>query len=534
MLLEQLVPNVLLGTSKKSLLLNELSPNLRHAAESAPDPETALWRALSVAVLHDQAGQCGERLALPDLPPCLPEVQPYAPLKAQMLLSELMASEMLCKYPAVAQTLLDVYVERGWILSPDHLLSACELSVDNPTLWAVIGERGKWLLALMADEGHSKAQKWYQAAQKREANYGEAAWTEGVSAARKAALERCRFQNPTLALQWLSSTWDIESSPNKLAFVQLLAIGLSVNDIAFLTQVLDSINALPATKIKPQQQELRLHVAHLLAQIPESSQHQNLCSALLACWHVGARGKIELKMPDATSDFWQPLHLLQQYGVVIPNNLPTPYSPIAYCMSALLRYVPPRLWQTHLGKSVAEWANYCIKDPKMDELAHLPDANLDAICQATLSYRDSDMAQILLQAYGHTQHVKREMAALTALLPNEVKRDLLIQLDWSKGIDLPNHLLKAMQVSSWSKTYSQAIMAKAHQKDARHWYYYMFYDVLPLLAQCLHPSVIAELQQIALDDQSASKQHESWGEYCRYVLLPLNELYHFFQKIKSL
>ncbi len=531
MLLEQLIPIVLLGTGKKKPPLAEWSPALHHATELAPDPETALWRALSVAVHYDQAGQCGEYLALPDLVPCPPEVKPYAPPHAQDLLRELAASSILCQYPAVAQTLLDAYAERTWLLSPDSLLSAFELPVTNSTLKAVIGKRGKWLLALMADEGNAKAQKWHKFIQKQE---GETAWTEGASTERKAALAQCRQQNPALALQWLSDTWDKESSSDKLAFVQLLSIGLSVGDTTFLTQALASINALPAAKLKPQQHELRLKIAHLLAQIPESPQHRALCAALLTCWRVGILGNISYQLPDETNSFWQPDHLLQQYGLAAPKDLPAQYSTISYCVSSLLRYVPPRIWQAHLGKSAEQWVNYCLKDAKMDKLAHLPDAHLETICQASISYHDSDMAQILLQKYGDTLCVKREMAALTALLSDEAQRNLLVSLDWSKGVDLPSHLLQILRISAWDKRYSQSIMAKVRQNDGRYAYHILLNN-LPLLAQCLHPEVIADLQKMAISpDQHAAEQNISWREYCQYVLQPLNILYQFFQKIKHL
>ncbi len=121
---------------------------------------------------------------------------------------------------------------------PDHLLpqflehmTSVDPGARPPAFAALMGERGRWLSL------HNPA---WRALVDPETAEPSAAWHTGTRAERLVLLRNVRGRDPDAGRALLESTRESEAPEDLAAFVDTLAVGLSVADEAFLETLLDA------------------------------------------------------------------------------------------------------------------------------------------------------------------------------------------------------------------------------------------------------------------------------------------------------
>jgi hypothetical protein len=207
---------------------------------------------------------------------------------------------------------------------------------------AAAGEHGEWLAA--------RNPPWAYAAAPP-ADPG-AAWEAGTAQTRLRILRHLRSTDPGAGLALLRSTWAAEARDDRLAFLDALETGLSLDDEPFLESVLDEPlvepvpsddNRMISSWIPPR--EVRPTVVNLLAMLPGSRLVTRMFARLapLLTLHEppGERARIDLRLPAARND-----EELRRYTTA-PSWVPER----AMSMHEMLSVVPPSLWaaQWELG-----------------------------------------------------------------------------------------------------------------------------------------------------------------------------------------
>jgi hypothetical protein len=543
MINEQLTQTALLGTLKKQLNADNLPPFLQKAIHNAPDSEAALLSALSAACLYEQAGWCGDSLAIPALPYCEPETQNYAPDNAQYLLAQLLEAENMQGHYKIIELLLQKYAQQQWLATPQLLnkLLALDKNVSTELLWQIIGKRGQWLLNIMVESGENKAQLLLNAANEQAAYaiLDQEIWQNSPYNQRKEMLLLCRQKEANLAIQWLAHTWQSETLNEKLAFLKCLNTNLSENDLPFLTQVLAEINQIDSNKLKPKHHEIRSETAAYLAHIAQSPNHQQLCQAVLNCCTTKQgqlpdleKNNINVQLPSLEG-FWHPDNMLQQYGIAAPQNLPNEALTAHYWV-ALFSYVPPAMWCKKWGKSPEEVVSYWVSKPKNALLKTLSDDIITALCQAIYHYQDREMANAMAYiVMPQNKQLPTIIPKIYPILSYPDQQKLLEQGNWATNNAL-HQLLLQLPLHTWNLPFSRAMLIGLQAYCHQH-YNYNLPPLLNLFAQCLHPQAIDEMQEdIEQKMRPENAANYAQQNYCRLAAMPIIKLYQVVQKIKSI
>ncbi len=322
-----------------------------------PDPsgsERRLLRAAAITALYRRAGQLPIQKMPAFPPPASEEEWPRCSLQAGHCLERILSDQepaglvFLPEWVEIAArwgrrvreehlpVLLDQMRDRQKVIQPlrsaltPQSQGAREASFVSRNSWIlVLGARGRWLAA--------QNPEWSAFV----SNPDERAWLEGQRKERLAYLEYLRAQDPGRARQLLAESWPQEAPPERLAFLQTLADGLSMSDEPFLETTLDD-----------RRKDVRQAAAELLARLPESRLARRMAARARAMlrWKSGLFGRptLEVTLPD-TCD----ASMLRD-GIDLRPPAGSNLGEKAWWFAQVLSFVPPRTWSAAWNRRPAQ------------------------------------------------------------------------------------------------------------------------------------------------------------------------------------
>ena len=265
-----------------------------------------------------------DKSSLPE--PCLADERPACSARSSDHLARMLAGQIR----EVLPEWLAALAQSGRRVREEDLVSLLEQGRSQRDLRQaivlVIGKRGRWLAAQNPDWSYATG---------RENTEGD--WQTASREWRLDELKRCRVSDPARARELVASTWDQETPPDRAAFLETFAVGLSMDDEPFLESALDDKRA-----------EVRRAAADLLSRLAES----RLCQRMIA--RVGPlvqfsqhKGKlqIDINLPDQyTKDMARDGVEKKIQGMGEKNGW----------LDQMIAIVPPSYWCRVTGKSPAE------------------------------------------------------------------------------------------------------------------------------------------------------------------------------------
>lgn len=250
-----------IGTSRAGgNVIDELPAPLRpKVASAAATPEAALWLSLGALDLWQRAGVEAAMAESAPPQPAGQESLRACPAAAESALSLLLQD----LYPQLRAEWLSLLAARQCRLPLRYLPKVLDLGTQQRALRnlivPVLGARGHWLARQNPDWD------WVGTPATDHARL----WEEGNLDQRVAALTAMREQDAASALQTLRTVWSSEPPDSRAALLGSLAIGLSLEDEAFLEAALDD-----------KRKEVRLAAQRMLSGLPGSQLGQRMAARL--------------------------------------------------------------------------------------------------------------------------------------------------------------------------------------------------------------------------------------------------------------
>lgn len=222
---EDIIKSALLGTDKyipnAPSALTEWDSSLQATKE---DKEDYFLKLAVGALLFDELGTDPVKVTdVGTVCPC--ETKEYISIKATSLLNQLLQTkeELLFSY------FINLCWEQGKVVTPEFVPELLDKAFVNKnkesalSLVEVCGETGKWLTGL--------SESWSQLFNPQ----GTDIWETGSFVQRKSYLKQLREQDLRAVIPLLEKTIAEETASNRQEFLEIFAIGLSLDDESFLT-----------------------------------------------------------------------------------------------------------------------------------------------------------------------------------------------------------------------------------------------------------------------------------------------------------
>ena len=224
------------------------SRNLHSPSDDAIPLERRL---LLAAAVHDTYSRAGRlpRTDVDALPPAKPEIAPHCTPAVTALLADLLAIRPRVLLVEALSRLRGAGVIVAPALLPDLLDTRDPLLAE--LLPHVIGERGRWLVALTGDD-------WLVDDSPDPAE-ARRVWEEDRLPRRLAVLRARRHSDPADARAWVDASWSAESAEHRAQILGVLGETLGPDDATFLEQTLADRSA-----------NVRAVAARLLARLPHT------------------------------------------------------------------------------------------------------------------------------------------------------------------------------------------------------------------------------------------------------------------------
>jgi hypothetical protein len=270
-----------------------------------------------------------------------------------------------------------------------------------------------------------------------------AAWTGGTAEVRLRVLRHLRRTDPAAALPLLRSTWAAEGRDDRVAFLDALETGLSLDDEPFLESVLDEPVVEPVLDNdwdiicdwRPRPREVRPTVVNLLARLPGSRLVTGMFARLapLLTLHEPEDDDawIGLQLPDEHDE-----EELRRYGI----------SP---SLREMLAVVPPSLWSAHWGRGRAELLQ-AARDIGDDDLL------ICAWTDAAIRVRDAEYAEARLCIPGGKYPVPGKTTLAEVLPPERLEPMALERLSARR----PNRAIELLDAARfpWSPALTRTVL----------------------------------------------------------------------------
>ena len=336
---QDLVTAGLIGTERTGVPAVAL-PGLRSPADAPPDipfpnnpvpddPAVLLLDRAALLTVARRGGRPADRVAPP--PAAEPDPAPAVSPAAGRRLARMLGGEhayLLTEWLAAAVT-------RGR-RAPAHLLPALldrarRVTPTDPELRRLAaeagGSRARWLA------GHNPDWKFVTA----QALAGDEAWRLGSASQRRAYLTALRARDPEAARELIAGSWAAATPDERLMFVNVMAVGLSLADEPLLEIALDQGNAFA-----------RKRAAEVLAALPGSALARRMAERARPCLRED-RHWLHVSVPaecDAA---------MRRDGITpIPAAGGSPLRDRARLLLELLARAPLRTWTDEFAMTPAE------------------------------------------------------------------------------------------------------------------------------------------------------------------------------------
>lgn len=335
--MKALVEAALLGTARQP---DRAQSALVDLPVDAADTVSVERRVLLAAAVHDTFARAGRlpRTGAEAVPPAAEEIAPRCPPAVTTLLADLLAIR-----PRVL--LAEAFARlsaAGMIVAPALIPDL--LDTRDPLLAGllprVIGERGRWLAALVGGDDWLVPDALDPAEARR-------VWEEEALPRRLVALRAHRRTDPTEAREWIAASWSAESAEHRAQILAALGETLVPDDAAFLEQALADRSA-----------HVRSAAARLLARLPTDAAQRFAARAdAMLAYEVPKTPGILARVQKAVGlasvgtlhvhppEQWDPAWERDGISAKPPKGT----GERAYWLTESLALVPPARWTQRLG-----------------------------------------------------------------------------------------------------------------------------------------------------------------------------------------
>jgi hypothetical protein len=470
---ERILRAALLGTERQSDADAATGDDALDGAVAALEDRSAEERLLGTAALLDAWRRAGQRASRTAADP--PEPAPGGEERIASPAAARVLRQLLSGSPAPLLAEWMALAGQAGVSIPHELLPAVldfarGHAAVREDVGRVLGARGRWLAA--------QNPAWSFGGGVPE-NAAEG-WETGTAEERVRILRDLRASHPAAALALLQTTWATDAPRDRAAFVEVLAMGLGMDDEPFLESLLDD-----------KRKEVRVAAATLLATLPGSRLVRRMTDRLvpLLALHVpdgllarlrSGRTRIDVQLPAECDK------AMRRDGIE-----PKPgygFGEKAWWLHQMLAAVPPSFWTAHWGRSAAELLDAARASQEGDLLVR-------AWTEAAIQARDPEWAEALLRT-GSDGKVGGALAGLAgALAPERLEPLVLARL--RPGGLLVDHtsgnMLDAARFA-WSPALTRAVLAALPREIGPD--RYQLREWLRGLAMYMHPATaVATLRE---------------------------------------
>ena len=247
------------------------------------------------------------------------------------------------------------------------LFDAC---LQDAALWKMlapaVGPRGRWLLSLNPD--------WVALREEPD----PAGWRTAPRDRRLALIRSLRRRDPAQATGLLQQTWGEESTADRVAFLELLSVGLSDADEPFLEACLDD-----------RRKEVRSRAAGLLSLLAASALVDRHWERLMEWVVLTAEGRLDLVLPKELDEG------ARRDGIELRPPAYFGSGQRAGWVGQMVARVPPQRWEKRWGLTPAQLL-HLVRTSDWTTLL------LPALYEATTRFGDPVWAEALLDFWVQT------------------------------------------------------------------------------------------------------------------------------------
>ncbi len=501
---QDLVKTAVVGTQRQQLKIVKQDNQLDEVLSRLDinDKEGSLLKAAGVISLYQKAGKLtaidnkknDETCDLDDLPFCSQDSEQHL---GMMLSGE---------YSAFLPEWLTLLAEAKKVVSPKYLPELLTKGIIQHHwriyILPVLGKRGIWLAAQNPDWNYVSGENT------------DKIWKSGSLEARIKLLKELRQSEPEKGRKQLQNIWSKERAPERASLLEVLEVGLSVDDEPFLEDALND-----------RSKQVRDVAARSLAQIPESKLVQRMIERVRPLLNLDSNG-IEVILPKNCT-----LEMTQD-GIDESKYIPS-LGEKASLLLQMLAFVPPSIWSNDWKKTPDELIKI-VKNSKWENLF------LEAWATATVRSKDIVWAEALLKSsVSLYQKINRIdlIINLLAILPcSQVENLILNVLQESSNIPPFNSASPAFPLlintpHIWNEEISRAIISSIkscieNNNQVNNW---QFDSALKHFSRKIAPSIYHEAAENITFEES--EIHKSVTESIDKFLAKLQFRYEMKQAI---
>ncbi len=314
---KKILETALLGTERSQLkegMLPEAVENILSKSTSS-DEESKLLEAMAVSAFYLDAGKIPQEYTgvLDDTP--IEEDKAEAPEKLQKVLLTILDMSSQIRRPLL-ELWMDAIINLNYVTGYKTINRLIQASLHmnrdiKDKVAQVIGNKGRSILPYFPEFGKNLKVE------------SEVGWTDGLSKERQTILVRYLKENPSKALELLSSTWQQEAIVTKKSFLDTISEYPSPEFIPFIEDLYKQEFALKPNE-KKTEQLCRNLTARILLRYPDSELCRSTFKDLSSCFDVsvkkgllglGSGTTIKIQLPDNENDFFNTENMLKTYGV---------------------------------------------------------------------------------------------------------------------------------------------------------------------------------------------------------------------------
>lgn len=442
---------------------------------SSEQKERAFLLAAGARAIYLQAGKQVVIAAEPPAPAAPETRQACSEQVANLLIDLFMASNSVLLSEAL-QRLNAAQLRVPHAILPHCLTYATQHKESRAGLIAVVGERGRWLSQfnatwnwindeLLAKNGELPAD-------------AEIIWQEGTLEQRQEILQRLRARDPEKARAWLQAVWQDEKAETRTIFIACLQAGISSDDQTFIEQALEDRSE--------GVRQIAVSLLHFMPAAPQMQAMLNVISGMIDYKKTLLRRQFSIKLPEQVDLAWK--------NTISIIKLKQDNHDAEYWLQHAFSRISPQYWEEHFSSPPEELVDAIDKTPLGKALLH-------DIMKAALLHNATNWYAPLIEWYiqyilSHSNQPMDNVCNQMLITLSPQKRETLIAPLQTK----PEYGEKAIHLlpAPWSITFSRDCINMledySRQDDAAN--YTFWSNVLPTIAQALHPSCFELTQEL--------------------------------------